>query len=150
MKTNPLPRIESLKAKASAALVRVWNKGDVKPVGLAQTIASTRAYNPLRDAKLFKRAQVVRWGHTVAWNDDIDMGADGLWALAQQQNPQPDPKLEFEAWKNRNRLTPTTAAHALGLTHRTVSANASGARRVPRTVLLACKGWETQRADVKE
>ena len=145
MNTNALPRIESLKAKAPATLVIVWSTGDVTPVDLAQTIAGTRAYNPLLDARQFKRAEVARWGHAVAWNGDIDMGADGLWALAQQQNPQPDPNLEFEAWKNRNSLTLTTAAHALGLTRRTVSAYASGARRVPRTVLLACKGWETLR-----
>ena len=146
MNTSPLPRIESVKTKAPTTLVIVWSTGDVTPVDLAQTIARTRAYKPLLDLKLFKRAELARWGHAVVWSDDIDMGADGLWEEARRQNPQPDPNDEFEAWKNRNRLTLTTAAHALGLTRRTVSAYASGARPVPKTVLLACKGWETLRA----
>ena len=72
------------------------------------------------------------------------MGADALWDDAMRQNPPADPHDEFESWKARNRLTLTTAAHALGLTRRTVSAYASGARPVPKTVLLACKGWEAQ------
>ena len=39
------------------------------------------------------------------------------------------------------------AASALGLTPRTVSAYGSGARQVPRAVLLALKGWEVEQAE---
>ena len=141
-----MPSIESVKTKAPSTLVIVWSTGDVTPVDLAQTISRTRAYKPLIDLKLFKRAVPARWGHDVFWNDDIDMGADGLWEEAMRQNPQPDPNHEFESWKKRNRLTLTTAAHSFGLTRRTASAYANGARPVPKTVLLACKGWETLRA----
>lgn len=40
-----------------------------------------------------------------------------------------------------------SAAHAPDLTRRTVSACASGARTIPRTVLLACEGWVVERGD---
>jgi hypothetical protein len=39
----------------------------------------------------------------------------------------------------------TAAAEALGLSRRQVAYYASGEHVVPRTVLLACKGWEVER-----
>jgi hypothetical protein len=39
----------------------------------------------------------------------------------------------------------TDAAEALGLSRRQVAYYASSERVVPRTVLLACKGWEVER-----
>ncbi|MFM9912375.1 MAG: DUF2442 domain-containing protein [Methylophilaceae bacterium] len=145
MKKTILPRIESLEVKLPASLVLVWSSGDVTPINLAKTIARISSYAPLQDAASFAQAKIERWGHAVVWSDEIDMGADGLWAEAMRQNPAPDPVAEFDAWKVRNQLSLTTAAHALGVTRRTVSAYFSGMRPIPKTVLLACKGWEAQR-----
>ena len=140
-----LPRIETMEVKLPCTLVLVWSSGDVTPINLQATIEHRTYYAALADASLFAQAKIERWGHAVVWSDTIDMGADGLWAEAMQQNPAPDPIAEFEAWKARNHLSLTTAAHALGITRRTVSAYASGMRPIPKTVLLACKGWEAQR-----
>ncbi len=140
-----LPRIESLEVKLPCTLVLVWSSGDVTPVNLQFLIQNSRHYAALADTALFAQARMERWGHAVVWSDAIDMGADGLWDEALKQNPAPDPVAEFEAWKTRNHLSLTTAAHALGLTRRTVSAYASGMRPIPKTVLLACRGWEAQR-----
>lgn len=146
MKKLSLPRIEALTVTLPATLVLVWSSGDVTPVNLTDSIQNIGSYAPLRDAALFAQARIERWGHAVVWSDEIDMGADGLWAEALRQNPAPDPVVEFEAWKTRNQLSLTTAAHALGVTRRTVSAYSSGGRPIPKTILLACKGWEVQRS----
>jgi predicted transcriptional regulator len=53
--------------------------------------------------------------------------------------------LAFRRWQERNRLSLSEAAAAIGLTRRTVSQYRTGARPVPRTVSLACKGWEAGR-----
>jgi len=45
---------------------------------------------------------------------------------------------------SRHDLTQQQAANALGLSRRTLSHSLSGAKPVPRTVALACIGWETQ------
>jgi transcriptional regulator with XRE-family HTH domain len=42
-------------------------------------------------------------------------------------------------------LSLSQAAEALGLSRRQVAYYASGEHPVPRTVLLACKGWEAER-----
>jgi hypothetical protein len=44
-------------------------------------------------------------------------------------------------------LSLSDAAEALGLSRRQVAYYASGERPVPRTVLLACKGWEAEKED---
>jgi hypothetical protein len=44
----------------------------------------------------------------------------------------------------RNGLSLTNAAEALGRSRRQVAYYASGEHEVPRTVLLACKGWEAE------
>lgn len=142
---NSLPRIESFEVKLPSTLILIWSSGDITPINLQKTIRKRRSYAALADAAFFAQARVERWGHAVVWSDDIDMGADGLWDEALRQNPAPNPITEFEAWKARNHLSLTTAAHALGITRRTVSAYASGMRPIPKTILLACKGWEAQR-----
>jgi len=49
----------------------------------------------------------------------------------------------FRAWRARNQLT--TAAAALGLSRRMIAYYDSGEREIPKTVRLACDGWETTR-----
>lgn len=70
------------------------------------------------------------------------MGADRLWEMALEQNGPTD-AVEFIRW--RYGLSLSDAAEALGLSRRQVAYYASGERPVPRTALLACKGWEAQR-----
>jgi predicted transcriptional regulator len=51
---------------------------------------------------------------------------------------------EFIRWRWKHGLSLTDAAEALGLSRRHVAYYASGEHEVPRTVLLACKGWEAE------
>jgi hypothetical protein len=74
----------------------------------------------------------------------IDMGVDRLWEMSLEQNGRLD-TLEFVRWRWRYGLSLNAAADALGLSRRQVAYYASGERPVPRTVLLACKGWEVER-----
>lgn len=71
------------------------------------------------------------------------MGADTLWQYALDQKGRAD-AAEFIRWRWRNRLSLTAAAGALGLSRRQIAYYASGEQVVPRTVLLACKGWESE------
>jgi len=76
--------------------------------------------------------------------DELDMGADTLWQYALGQNGRRD-AAEFIRWRWRHRLSLSGAAEALGLSRRQVAYYVSGEHEVPRTVLLACKGWEAER-----
>ncbi len=52
--------------------------------------------------------------------------------------------VEFLRWRWRYGLSLSQAAEALGISRRQLAYYASGKHVVPRTVLLACKGWEAE------
>jgi predicted transcriptional regulator len=67
-----------------------------------------------------------------------------LWELALEQAGRAD-AVEFIRWRWKHALSLSAAAEALGLSRRQIAYYASGKQVVPRTVLLACKGWEAER-----
>jgi hypothetical protein len=110
-------------------------------VDLNEPVHRLKGLRPLRDRAVFARADVGEGGHSIVWPGGADMGADRLWELALEQNGRAD-AVEFIRWRWKHGLSLTAAAEALGLSRRQVAYYASGEHEVPRTVLLACKGWE--------
>ena len=49
---------------------------------------------------------------------------------------------DFTAWMERNQLSLSQAAQAIGMTRRMIAYYKSGARPIPKTVWLACIGYE--------
>lgn len=112
---------------------------DVKP--LMQQHASLRA---LKDPAVFKRAQVGEWGASVSWGTDaLELSADNLRARAIEQAGGYAHELILN-WMARHGLTLDAAAEALGLSRRMLAYYRSGEKPVPRTVALACRGWEAE------
>jgi hypothetical protein len=97
----------------------------------------------LRDTAVFAQARIGGGGHSVVWPGDLDMGAGRLFEMALEQSGRLD-TVEFIRWRWRNGLSLARAAEALGLSRRQVAYYVSGEHEVPRTVLLACKGWEVE------
>jgi hypothetical protein len=139
-----LPRILSVKAAGDFRLRLRFANGKSFAVDLSREVQRFKPYRPLRDQALFARVALGEGGHSVIWPaEDLDMGADTLWQYALDQNGRAD-SAEFIRWRWRNRLSLTAAAEALGLSRRQIAYYASGEHQVPRTVLLACKGWESE------
>lgn len=113
---------------------------DFKPL----FVESPRLASRLQDEAVFNQATLIEGeGWAVHWlKEDIQIGADTLWLDAQAQNAPDENTRIFLEWRARHGLSLSQAARELGLTPRTVSAYGTGARPVPRTVALACKGWE--------
>jgi predicted transcriptional regulator len=65
--------------------------------------------------------------------------------MALEQNGRAD-AVAFIRWRWRNRLSLSKPAETLGLSRRMVAYYESGEQEVPRTVLLALKGWEAERS----
>ena len=85
------------------------------------------------------------WGHSLVWPDGSEIGADRLWLDTLDALGRGDAR-QFLEWRLANGLSLAKAAAALGLARRTVAYYSNGNRPVPKTVLLACKGWDaTQR-----
>ena len=124
-------------------LIVRWTNNQEMTVNLEEPVSRLKGLRPLRTQAVFARAAVGEDGYSVTWPGDIDMGADRLWEMALEQNGHAD-AAEFIRWRWKHGLSLTAAAEALGLSRRTVAYYVSGEQEVPRTVLLALKGWEQE------
>lgn len=141
--TKPV-RIVGVKPVRDYTLTVAFVNGRVLAVDLREFVHRFKGLRPLRDPAAFARADVGEDGFSLVWPGDLDVGADQLYEMALEQNGRTD-AAAFIRWRWRNKLSLSGAADALGLSRRMVSYYESGEREVPRTVLLALKGWEAER-----
>ena len=137
-------RIADVKYKGDYTLRLRWANDKALTVDLREPVFRLKGMRSLRDTAAFALAGVGEGGHSVVWPGEIDMGAARLLEMALVQNGRAD-AVEFIRWRWKYGLSLTDAAEALGLSRRQVAYYASGEHEVPRTVLLACKGWEVER-----
>ncbi len=141
---NALPRIVAVAADKKPLTLRSrWDKGDEAEVDVSGLIETFRVYEPLRcSPELFAQVRVGEYGADVVWPDDIDMSADTLWRLAQEQTGATMSPEAFRHWRERKAYTLDAAARALGVSRRMVAYYEQGAKPIPRVVALATRGLE--------
>lgn len=138
-------RITGVKSVRDYVLAVSFVKGKTFKVDLRDFVQRLKGLRPLRDAAVFARAEVGEGGFSIVWPGDLDVGADRLYEMALEQNGRAD-AAAFIRWRWRNRLSLSRAAETLGVSRRMVAYYESGEQEVPRTVLLALKGWEVERS----
>ena len=144
MPRKVLPRIAAVTPDAAPMTLRVrWDKGEESLIDLSGMIESFRLYVPLRRSpELFRQVRVGEHGTDVVWTDEIDMSADTLSRLAQEQAGATMTPAEFRRWRERKAYTLDAAAKALGISRRMVAYYEHGDRPIPRVVALATRGLE--------
>jgi hypothetical protein len=138
---NKAPLIIAAQATDVQHLVITWSTGETLGCDLATTIRRHAALAPLADLAVLSQVAVEEWGHGLDWPDGLDMGADRLYQLCREQAGLLSPAA-FDEWIKNNKLSLSTAAEALGMTRRMIAHYRSGSRPIPKTVQLACIGWE--------
>ena len=145
MATMRRPRLSSATQEMGYRLSLEFINGNEYVVDLEEDVRKLPGLRPLNDLAVFAAVQVSEGGWSVEWPaQDIQIGADTLWMVALVQNAVSEDQRVFLRWRLRNGLSLSTAAEALGLTARTVSSYGTGARPIPKVVLLACEGWEAR------
>ncbi|MBK5276585.1 MAG: DUF2442 domain-containing protein [Desulfuromonadales bacterium] len=139
---NKAPLISAVKVSGSMKLAISWSTGENLAIDLTNTIKHHSIFAPLSDPATFSQVVVEEWGHGLDWPGGLDMGADRLYQLCREQAGLLSP-VAFDGWIKKNSLSLTTAADALGMTRRMIAHYRSGSRPIPKTVQLACIGWET-------
>ncbi len=139
------PRIERVQALEGNRLSLRWIGGQQTTVDLSRDLARYKSLAPLRKAAEFRQATLGEGGHSVVWPSGVDMGADSLWRDSLIALGHAD-AVTFNDWRMKDGLTLDQVAEALGLSRRMVAYYSSGAKPVPKTVLLACRGWEAAHA----
>lgn len=140
---DELRLIKAVEAGPDMMLSVIWAEADPALIDF-RLIAEAPAYAPLQKKDLFAQAAVGDWGHSVIWPGDIEIGADALWLEALSSWGRDDTRAFIE-WRLRHALTLNGAAEALGLS-RAQAARYSNGAPVPRSIQLACRGWEALRA----
>jgi hypothetical protein len=123
-------------------------------VDLGAWIGDFPPLQPLRDPAVFATVRVMTWGHALAWGEmldedgsgPIDISVDQIVRMAGEQAGDIMPAAAFRAWRERCGLSLTAAAAALGLSRRMATYYDNGTWPVPKTVMLACEGWEARQA----
>lgn len=135
--------LSSVTATPTTSLLLRYADGEQFEVSLVDTIKHHPALERLKDPKVFSSAKVGDHGASVIWanDDELELAADNLRARAVEQAGGVSHEFIWN-WMARNDLTLDAAALALGLSRRMLAYYRSGSRPVPRTVALACLGWE--------
>jgi hypothetical protein len=137
----PMPKIAALEAVKHLVVKVTWSEGirsgrtDI--VDLSPMINSLKLYRPLRnDEDLFRAARLIEGGRIVAWNEQVDMAADSVEALAEETMTGKDLKDFLRTYD----LTHQEAAVQLGRSRRQIENYLSNSEPIPRVVVLACFG----------
>lgn len=144
-------QLTAVKALASHTLRLTYADGEVFEVNLQPWITSTRALHPLKNAARFAKAKRGLGGRSVDWAGDaagsaieLDLGADNLRNLAIEQAGGIGHERIWN-WLHDTGLTLEQAAVALGISRRMLIYYRDGEKPIPRSVWLACLGWEAVR-----
>ena len=134
--------LKAVKPLAGTELQLSFADGEVMRVDVAPIVKRSPVLRPLLDAAVFKRAKLGEWGGSVTWGADVlELAADNLRARAIEQAGGFSHEVVLE-WVHRHGMTQQAAADALGLSRRMLAYYLSGEKPVPRTVALACLGWD--------
>ncbi len=142
------PNIAAIEVVADHVLRVSWRDHGVDQIDLGPLISSSRSLASLQTPAIFATAAVGEHGWTVAWNDDIELDADHLFRLGRYQAGESLTPESFRTWRTRHGLSQRSAADALGISDRMVKYYEDGSHLVPKTVMLACTGYDALRSGI--
>ena len=144
MPKKTLPRMSAVVADSKPFTLCIqWKDGGESRVDVSGLVNTFRVYEPLRaNPELFRKVHLGEFGTDVVWNDAVDMAADTLWRLAQEQSGATMSSDAFRHWRERKAYTLDGAAQALGLSRRMVAYYEQGAKPIPRVVALATRALD--------
>ncbi|TWA69719.1 hypothetical protein FBZ84_103436 [Azospirillum baldaniorum] len=148
--SDPMPVIASLDHLGGHTVRITWAEGPrtgiTEDVDLGQIIDRYRIYAPLADESFFVSGRLVEDGNVLRWDassDPIEMAATTIEHLAQLAELDHMSAEQFRAWFKRHGFSYDAGADALGISRRLIAYYLSGEKEIPRTIALACTGYDT-------
>ncbi|NIE77001.1 DUF2442 domain-containing protein [Pantoea sp. Ap-967] len=138
------PRLRGVQPRSGNSLELTFTNGQRYTLEMSDALKNHPGLAPLAKRKAFEGVVLGDGGWSVVWPDlDIQIGADTLLLDALAQAAPDENTRIFIQWRLRHRMTLEQAAEALGVSARSISRYSSGQEVVPRTLALACLGWES-------
>jgi len=142
------PRLRAVQARPGHKLELTFIDGRRFVLDMRADVAKYPGLQPLQRAKAFAGVALGDGGWTAEWPAlDIQIGADTLLLDALAQAAPDENTRTFIGWRASTGFGLEQAAVALGVAARTISRYSSGREAVPRTLALACKGWEAMQSE---
>lgn len=138
--TDKTRTIAAVRVTGLASLNLIWSDGTTVDLDLG-AILDDPAFAALHDRTEFAKVEVGDWGHSLAWPSGAELGADMLWLETLSATGHGDVRAFLE-WRLRHALSLSKAAEALGVSRRMIAYYSNGEKKVPKPILLACRGWE--------
>ena len=142
------PKLNAVEALAPYRLRTTWSTGEVLEVDVESVLRKHAFLAPILDQVVFARVHLGEWGSGIEWID-AELGSDNVYAWAKEQAGEVSHEM-FGEWMHRNDLSLTTSAEALGISRRMVSYYRTAHKAIPRSIWLACLGWEATRPQDRE
>jgi len=135
--------LTGVRAEAPLMLLLEYADGASFTLDLTDIIRQHQELQALTDPVIFAAAAISEGGRSVIFgkNDDLELAADNLRARAVEAMGQVSHEFIWN-WMAANDLTLDVAANAIGVSRRMLAYYRGGRHPVPRTVALACIGWE--------
>lgn len=136
------PRLSAVQALSDYRLALTFIDGQQLMLDLSCDLHAYPGLQPLQGVA-FDHAALGDDGWSVEWPElDIQIGADTLYLDALAQNAADENTRIFIDWRARTGLSLHQAAEALGVSTRSITRYSSGREKVPRSLALACLGWD--------
>jgi hypothetical protein len=140
-------KLTALHAQADGRMTFTFGDGKIYQVDLKKALGRHPILKKVLAPEVFGRAKIADMGRTLRWpgSDDHEVASDQLraWGIDQAGGLS---HARFIAWMFEHELTLDQAAEALGLSRRMVAYYRDGSKEIPKTVALACRGWEAELA----
>ncbi|WP_024618562.1 DUF2442 domain-containing protein [Pseudomonas kilonensis] len=138
------PRLLAVQPLLPFSLDLTFIDGQQLRLDLSADVQRYPGLQPLLEDGAFEGAALGDDGWSVEWPAlDIQIGADTLYLDALAQNAVDENTRIFIGWRARTGLPLNQAAEALGVSARSISRYSSGREAVPRSLALACLGWDS-------
>lgn len=142
------PRLTAVTAIKPYRLCTTWSTGENLEVDIESRLRKHATLSTILDPVVFARAHIGEGGNSIEWIDE-EFGADNVYAWAKEQAGKVSHEM-FDTWMRNNKLSLSSAAEALGISRRMVSYYRTAHKAIPRSIWLACLGWEATRPKHRE
>ena len=140
MSEFPHPKLQAVKGLEPRRLSTTWSTGEVLEVDVSNVMGGS-TFAEICKPEAFGKVHTD--GFSIEWFD-TELGPDNVYAWAKEQAGEVNHEM-FEGWMYRNQLSLSGTAEALGISRRMVSYYRTAHKAIPRSIWLACLGWEVTR-----
>ena len=134
------PKLLTVQALEFPRLRTTWSTAEVLDVDVSHVLRG-KAFAEIKKPEVFNTVHTD--GFSIEWFD-TELGPDNVYAWAKEQAGEVSHEM-LGSWMQRNQLSLSSAADALGISRRMVSYYRTAAKSIPRAIWLACLGWEVTR-----